>query len=821
MSVSIPVKRLLLAASVAGALSVPALAQDGDSGTPAATTAIEEIIVTARRRQESAQDIPVAVNAFDPNAIYRQNIGEIKDLTQNVPGINFTASGGANNTVYSIRGRSRGVFGNALPAVTAYVNEVPLNTWGGSVPTYDMASLEVLKGPQGTLFGRNSTAGAVLATTARPEYEFSGYVLGKIGDYDTRFIEGAVNIPIVQDKVALRLAGQIDKRDGYTKNMIGVGSDDYDDHNRDSFRASLLIEPTENFSNLTVYEQNNYDEMGLGIIPVGYTPGTGALPFVPWYSGGPFDPTGVDGIPSGFIVTAPDFSSIAPCGGDPSCDIGALMERQREGGVRRAWHDQLNTLETDLDSWSNTTTWELGSITLRNIIGYRKVWTQTITDIDGTEFPMINTDNIFSNKQWTEEFQISGQALDGALEYIAGAFWLKSEPEGENHLLLQLFSQGGIPFSNPFFGPDHPFNGAFGPSDFYTDESKAVFGQVSYDLSRLSDSLAGLSVDIGVRYTKDTSENCPVPGRSILEPIPTESDCDERISADFNKTTYNLGLNYQLSAEVLIYGVTRTGYRAGGVNSPILGGALEPFQSYEPETVQDFELGLKSDWTLGDIYGRLNLALYRSEYEDIHYAVPTTGVNLGGGGVDGDGDPSNDPTGGLFYSNAGKATVDGIEVELIAQLTDAIKFTFVGSKMDKDFDRDITAPEGFPTEIIADAEVEAFIFLGAPDWSYTANVDYTLPVDASAGEMILSAKYFHISDIHYGGPLFASDYELVDFRFDWYSLMGTSLDAALYVTNAFDEEALVGPSNSNAGIGVGSGFYNPPRMWGASVRYNF
>ena len=114
-----------------------------------ATRVIDEVFVNARRREESAQETPVAATALDSDAIYRQNITEVDDVMQSVPGVNFTASGGANNVVFSIRGRSRGVFGNALPAVTTYVNEVPLSTWGGNIPTYDMSSIQVLKGPQG------------------------------------------------------------------------------------------------------------------------------------------------------------------------------------------------------------------------------------------------------------------------------------------------------------------------------------------------------------------------------------------------------------------------------------------------------------------------------------------------------------------------------------------------------------------------------------------------------------------------------------------------------------------------------------------------
>src|SRR5690606_22846805 len=109
----------------------------------------------------------------------------------------------------------------------------------------------------------------------------------------------------------------------------------------------------------------------------------------------------------------------------------------------------------------------------------------------------------------------------------------------------------------------------------------------------------------------------------------------------------------------------------------------------------------------------------------------------------------------------------------------------------------------------------------APDWSYSIGLDYTLPLSSDIGEITLSSRYFHMSDIHYGGNIFADDYELVDFRADWLGVMGTRFDAAVFVSNAFDKEAIVAPSSSSAALGVNSAIFNDPRMVGASLRYSF
>lgn len=786
-----------------------------------ASSFLEEVTVTARRKEENAQDIPVSVTALSNEALYRENISEIDDLTASVPGVNFTASGGANNTVFSIRGRSRGVFGNALPAVTTYVNEVPLSTWGGNIPTYDMASVEVLKGPQGTLFGRNSTAGAVLITTQRPDFELGGNVTAKVGAYNTQVIDGAINLPILADSLFLRIAGQIDQRDGHTEDKVFTDSDDFGNHDRENFRVSLLFEPSDMFSNLTIYEVNRIDERGANVVPVGFDleDPTAFVNLLPYYNG----------TRTGLPPSSP------PCDGDPSCDISVIQAQQASAGNRAVWTDIKSVLEQKLTSFSNTTRFNFERFTIKNIFGYREVNAYSITDIDGTQLPMIGADTHVNYEQYSNELQISGEAFDNSLDYIAGIFWLKSEPNGPERLALQTFAASETNFDAPFVGAlNFAINGAFGPSAFYTDTSQAVFGQISYDLSNLYEPLYGLSMDIGVRHTKDESEMCALPGNEVSEAPPEPSDCTESISASFEKTSYNIGLNYQLNEMAMIYAVTRSGYRAGGINSPIFSGTLVDFQTYEPETVEDIEVGYKSDWELGNYNGRFNLSLFNSDYEGVHYALPTQVISMLlvlDGGIDNDGDPSNDPTGGLYYDNAGEANVKGAEFEFLVQLTENLSLATGGSYIEKSLDTEFTIPSNFYNPSIPEAfsiensitsqEVEAFVFLGAPRWSYTASLDYMIPTDPEIGDVILSADYFRMGKIHYGGNVYADAYEIIDVRLDWMAVHGSSIDLALYVSNLLDKEALVGSSNPTAGIGVNSAIFNEPRMWGASIRYTF
>ena len=167
----------------------------------------DEIVVTARRTEEDIQSVPVSVTAFNADTLRSATIRDTQDLLVKTPGIFLAGSGGRENTNFSIRGQSKALAGNSAPGVISYFAEVPAPTLGSSIPTYDLSSVQVLKGPQGTLFGRNTTGGAILYYPTAPNYDIGGYVTAAYGNYDARILEGALNIPVVADIAALRVAG--------------------------------------------------------------------------------------------------------------------------------------------------------------------------------------------------------------------------------------------------------------------------------------------------------------------------------------------------------------------------------------------------------------------------------------------------------------------------------------------------------------------------------------------------------------------------------------------------------------------------------------
>ncbi|MBW8815864.1 MAG: TonB-dependent receptor, partial [Caulobacterales bacterium] len=251
--------RAILLCGSAMTVACPAIAQAREPAEAASQAApradsavIGEVVVTARRRDERLQDVPVSVTALSAEALERSSVQELRSIGVLSPGLTFTNEGGGGNATLSLRGIGQIPLGEGTPGVVIYVNNMALPPDGSNVPTYDIASIQVLKGPQGTLFGKNTLGGAVLVSSKAPDYHFGGYVEGTYGRFDYREIQGAVNIPLVEDKVALRIAGQIRRQDPRTGSFDGGPG--FDNIHQDGVRVSLLVEPVEGLKSTTIAE---------------------------------------------------------------------------------------------------------------------------------------------------------------------------------------------------------------------------------------------------------------------------------------------------------------------------------------------------------------------------------------------------------------------------------------------------------------------------------------------------------------------------------------------------------------------------------------
>ncbi|WP_052730565.1 TonB-dependent receptor plug domain-containing protein [Sphingomonas sp. SRS2] len=359
---------------------------------PQATADEQAIVVTARRREESLSTVPVSIVALQGARLAESNVQVLSDVTNLAPGIRFTSEGDPGNTNITLRGLGNLPLGTGVPAVVNYFSEVPLPAVGVDLPILDLQSVQVLKGPQGTLFGRNTIGGAILLTPTKPTYEFEGYVQGTLGNYDYRALEGAINIPIVQDRVALRVAAQIRRRDGLTENLNGPR--DFDNIHQEMIRGTLLLQPTERLTNTTTVNYFKANENSGGSVLTAYIPA----------SLGPLEPI---------------FGS----------QLAGYLAAQQQVGIHKVFsatpfsHSNRRTL-----IFVNRTSLDLSDdVTVNNIFGYVKTRYDIAGNNDGLgplvgpfPFTVFRPTLVSDRKYITEELQLQGSSL-GSVAKIGGS----------------------------------------------------------------------------------------------------------------------------------------------------------------------------------------------------------------------------------------------------------------------------------------------------------------------------------------------------------------------------------------------------------------
>ena len=566
----------------------------GDARTPATS----DIIVTAQRRAESLARTPVAVTAISADTLTRQAIVSESDLQTSVPGLIVKAGQSSNQLNYSLRGQTVDSFSSSRPSVLPYVNEVQV---GGSNSSafYDLQSVQVLKGPQGTLFGRNSTGGAVLFTTTKPTNLFEGYGSVRGGNYDHYQVEGAINLPIVDDRVLLRVAGFLQRRNGFQFNLFDgtrVGK-----VRRENVRGSLTLKSGADLSNETVVDYghsggSNTSSVIYNILP----PGTGA-PFVP--NNFLYTPAVDTAFGAGAFAR---FLAAHP-GADPD-GIVAFADKQRARGPFEISVDSPNFHRSKTLFVSNITTWDVGPDTaIRNIIGYNRNRTQDTSEFDGTPFPA-NSNGTEGRggllKQFSEELQITGKTFGNQLDYVAGVYY-SNEKNSQRSLTVLLDLLPAAPAIRQI-------------NDGVTrNKTYAGYGQATLDLSDIV-GIEGLGITGGARYSServsflhrrdDTYLTTPNP--AFVNPL----------NDTFKKFSWQIGVQEQLNANLLIYGVTRRSFRSGGFNffaPPLPGFGNDGGSEYRPETATDAEIGVKYSGRVGTMPVRVNLAAYNMWIKDI------------------------------------------------------------------------------------------------------------------------------------------------------------------------------------------------------------
>ncbi|WP_404476507.1 TonB-dependent receptor [Novosphingobium sp. BL-52-GroH] len=752
----------------------------------------EDIVVTARRVEESVQSTPVSVTALSGADIAKSGITDTADLMMRTPGVYLGGSGGRENSVFQIRGMAKARSGFNSPAVVSYFADVPQPTFGSSVATYDLASVQVLKGPQGTLFGRNTIGGAVLFYPAAPTYNIEGYVEASYGRYNNASLEGALNVPIIDGKVALRVAGRMETHDGYTKNILNGKR--FDDTDSRAVRASLLIEPVDGVKNVTIFDYYKNDYNGDSFIVRNVRS---------------FSPL----LDNALALRPAALQALADqqARGPRSVAVtGEPLNRSRRLGV---------TNRTDIDITDD--------LSFTNIFGYRRTEVDYHANVGGfgplvsgnpalggAAFTVFHAGAINNTEQYTNEVQLKGTV--GAVDWLLGGFYLKSDPFGPTGT-----GSNALSTSTSYL---NVFN-----YSFYHERSKALFGNVNVRLDNL---VEGLRFGGGFRYTWDKITACTATD-TVTGGTVDPDDCNASNpllqlpatnGVKFKAPTWQAGFDWQISPDLFAYATTHRGYRAGGINNPTLGGTLARFQTYGPQKVTDVELGVRSDWDLADnVRLRFNISGFVGWHKNIAASVSgvrTIVASCTPGAAppvspDGDCNVANDPQSGTLLITAGTARISGIDIDGFLKIG---HFTLnYGANFLKPKSTGFDIPAELAAYIPPNSAI-AFDFVAKR--TFTLGADYTTPLGDDGSEFTAHADLYKTSDVSFTDSSLEG-YTLVNARLDYNNVFGSNAGISLYMNNVFDKVYEQNGAFDGPGAGFKTVILGAPRQYGVRLRYQF
>jgi iron complex outermembrane receptor protein len=755
-----------------------------------------DIIVTAQRRSESLSRTPVSVSVLSSEILIKRAVTTEADLQSVSPGLTVRASTNSNQLNYAIRGQSLDAFSGTRPGVLPYFDEVQVGGGGGASAFYDLQSIQVLKGPQGTLFGRNATGGAVLFTTAKPSNEVEGYALGRVGNYDLRQVEGAINLPIVDDKIMMRVAGFYEKRDGFQRDIYNGGR--AGNVNRHGFRGSLTIKPAEGIKNELVVDY--YRAKGNSLVGSLYSLNpNGAVPLIALTNFG--NAAQFDGIISAFVAGAggpPNAgagAAAAYAAANPNLDPGGLASHLASQKARGPYVVETNSPNQYRGRnliISNITSFDIGENTqIRNVLGYTRIDSRNLADVDGTPYGIDDNGDITNRtRQFSEELQLVGKTFDNKLSYVTGVYFSSER---------NLYVNTGNILTFPIIASLQSYAAQ------NRNKTYAVYAQGTYDLSNAV-GIEGLAVTGGIRYTDEKVSIETLPSDiSFRDPPAAQATYQFNQSKSFKNVSWTLGIQEQLTPNVLLYAASRRSYRNGGYNNsqrPVSGPGTEGGNGYGRETVTDGEIGAKFSGRAGTMPVRANIALYQDWISDSQRVAYTLIA----------GSPA------AVTVNVPRAKVRGVELDGSITPASWLQLGGAATFTDAKFTRNLVSIQG-------GTPVRFGTYPDTPKWTGTAYAEVTIPVSGTIAVTARSDVYAQTktSFTSTGNSNPGSElpgYTLVNFRAGFEdTTTGWSLTANL--KNAFKRTYYVG------GIALGELFQTntavpgAPRTFLVEARYKF
>ena len=834
-----------------------------------------DIIVTARRTEERLQDVPISMTVFNQEQIANRNIVSGTDLATFTPSLQANSRFGPETAMFAIRGFTQENF--TSPSVGTYFADVigpranggtPGGNGAGVGQFFDLQNVQVLKGPQGTLFGRNTTGGAVLIVPQRPTDELGGYLEGSLGNYDMYRLQGVLNVPLA-DTFKARIGFDRMKRDGYLRNRSGVGPNRMADTDYWAVRASVLAELTPDLENYTIARYSHSKTKGLYAKVIaanapGCDLGANAAGYAPPVSAGPG--ALIPGVVPGTTgATTASFLAPLACAGTI-----ARAEANNYGfwDVENGNPDPFLKIK----QWGiiNTTTWNASdTITLKNIASYQQFSQSQSLYIGNDNFvapdswgpyagqrftwvglnPAANLENV-EQQTFTEELQIQGRTADGRFDYVLGGYYEKASPmspfQGSYSPISYVTTLTsamdpripagvGVPVLASLNCTDlaqlqcSPINSLGAPGfpgllqnslTRYWYENIGFFAQGTYNLTEQ------LSLTGGIRYTIDKTKaqggtrqlffSAPnvysaVCAANNAVPASSGEDCVNAVPESTarqktEKPTWLINLDYKPTGDILLYGKYARGYRQGNINA-----SNTIPQGWGPEKVDSFELGAKFTFR-GEFNGYFNAAAFYNDFSDQQLAaslIPALGSTAS-------------PAQAII--NAGKSRIMGLEVDSVfnySVFSLAVGYTYLDTKL-KEF-----SPVNFEGYLPAapNSDLGGPLPL-SPKHKLSISPSITIPVDESVGRITLGGTYLYTSSQVTSAAAVTPfgtvpSYEIVNLNLNWDSVAGSPVDLALFATNLFNEKYYTFLGGGWQSTGIEYGTVGMPRMYGARLRFRF
>lgn len=806
----IRVIRIGLILTIASSASALVSARAADAPTPTDSQDLQAIIVTARRVEERLQDVPMSISVYSQAELSDRNILSANDLATYAPALSVSNQFGSEGASLIIRGFSQDI--GTSPTVGTYFGDVvqPRGGFGGSTVHagegagpglfFDLENVQILKGPQGTLFGRNTTGGAVLLMPRKPTGEFGGYVEVSAGDYDMERTQAVLNMP-VNDRLRIRLGIDRATQNGYLKNISTTGPRDLNNTDYLAARLSVVADITPNLENYTIASFSRSNNNGTDTQIVACDPRDGLI-------------------------------------GNLAC-----AQLTSEGSQRGPWtvDNSISNSRSYVQEWQviNTTTWSANeNLTFKNIASYSQLHAIINTALFGSNFLVAGSPLLFSaedtppdtdltsQQSITVEPRLTGSAFNGRMTWQTGLYYEMSFPLGMSgtnnpNLIscsalqqLQCFDLAAAAFGLPAgtLGNINRRLGGITWRDYgiYAEDTYAFTDQIS--------------LTTGVRYTYDLTTDStnrytyffPAPNTPVQTceaPFPVTPTCSVDDRQKSSAPTGLVNLQYKPYEDLLSYIEYSRGYRQGGIL------VTGPYQhtTYDPEQLDAFEVGVKSTLN-GPVPGIVNAAVFYNNFKG--QQVQGTFVSS---------IPGATPNSGIL--NAGESRIYGLDLDAtlrpLRDLTLNIGYTYLNSKLVR---VNQEAVSGF-YDVFGPNEPQGSELALTPENKLSITPTYRVTLPNRLGEASLGATWTYTSrELVYGyGPYsYIPAISLLNLNAGWQSIAGLPLDAKFFMTNVTDKhyptyiDNFANPVGSGAAAyGIVAESFGPPRMFGFRLRYRF